>query len=77
MKKYEDCAREILADNIKYNRKLKKMSQEELAEALDTTPVYISNIETCKKNVGIDFIGKIADILEISIDKLFIDKIND
>lgn len=74
MTKYEDCARKIFADNIKKYRKQNNLSQEEFAEALDTTATYISNIENCNKNIRIDFIGRIADCLEISIDKLFIEK---
>lgn len=70
MKKYK--ARKILANNIVYYRLQKNWSQEEFAEALGTTPVYVSNLENAKKNTKIDYIENIADTFDIEVNELFI-----
>lgn len=64
--------RQILADNVYYFRLQKNWSQEEFAFRLGTTPTYISELENTKRNTRIDYIEKIADVFEISIDQLFI-----
>ncbi|MBR6949328.1 MAG: helix-turn-helix transcriptional regulator [Bacilli bacterium] len=70
MKKHK--ARKILANNIVYYRRQKNWSQEEFAEALGTTPVYVSNLENAKKNTKIDYIESIADTFDIEVSELFI-----
>ena len=72
--KYQKKARKILANNIKYYRLKKGLSQEELVELLGTTPVYLSSLENAKRNIRLDYIEHIANILEINIKDLFIER---
>ena len=46
---YKENTRKILANNIKYFRLKKNLSQEEFAEMLGTTPVYLSTLENAKE----------------------------
>ena len=59
-----------LGDNIKRIRTRKKMSQGDIARALDVDRGYISNIENGKKNPTLATIKKLADALNISADEL-------
>ena len=59
-----------LGDNIKRIRTRKKMSQGDIARALDVDRGYISNIENGKKNPTIATIKKLADALCVSADEL-------
>ena len=72
--KYQKKARKILANNIKYYRLKKGLSQEELAELLETTPVYLSSLENAKRNIRLDYIEHIANILEVNIKELFTER---
>lgn len=73
-KYYEKNSRKILANNIVYFRIKNNWSQEDFADVLGTTPTYISNLENAKRNTRIDFICRIADVFEITIDELFIER---
>lgn len=73
-KYYEKNSRKILANNIVYFRIKNNWSQEDFADVLGTTPTYISNLENAKRNTRIDFIGRIADVFEITIDELFTER---
>ena len=59
--------REILSQNMK---KLRALSQEELALNCGLHRTYISDIECCSRNVSIDNIEKIADALNTSASEL-------
>ena len=72
--KYQKKARKILANNIKYYRLKKGLSQEELAELLGTTPVYLSSLENAKRNIRLDYIEHIANTIEVNIKDLFIER---
>ena len=67
-------SRKLLANNIKYYRLKKGLSQEELAELLETTPVYLSSLENAKRNIRLDYIEHIANTLEVNIKDLFIER---
>lgn len=56
---------------LAYIRKHRGLSQEELAELLDTAPAYISHIECGKANVPLKKIGVIADALDVDAKELF------
>ena len=71
---YEQKARDILAFNIKRYRKNNKISQEKLSEFLDTTPLKIFKLEHSDINVQIDYIGRIADVLNVSLEQLFFEE---
>ena len=59
-----------LGQNMKRIRVKKKMSQGDIARALEVDRGYISNIENGKKNPTIATIQKLANALGVSVDKL-------
>ncbi|MGK0554494.1 helix-turn-helix domain-containing protein [Macrococcus capreoli] len=61
---------QIIAMNIRAYRKFNKLSQNDLAKKLNTSRQHISEIETCKKNVSIMYLEKIANKLEVEPYKL-------
>jgi len=69
-------------DTVRYNirkyRKLKGMTQQELADASELSHGYIREIESLKmqSTFSLDAVEKIADGLEINF-KLLFDEIND
>jgi len=63
--------REILANNLKENRRKLGMTQEELAEKAMVSTHYIAMIETCKKYPKPNMLEQIAKSLEIEPHKLF------
>ena len=73
---FEENIRKILANNIVYFRLKRNMSQEEFADKLGTTPNYVSYIENCKKNMRVDYIGHVADILGVTPEQLFTEREN-
>lgn len=62
---------EVFINNLKYFRKQKKMTQNDLTLALDKGYNYINGIEQGKSFPQIDVIEQIAEILEISPAALF------
>ncbi|MCR1842002.1 helix-turn-helix domain-containing protein [Murimonas intestini] len=58
---------------ICYYRKLKGKTQEQLAEDVGISRTHMSNIEAIgvETGVSLDVIFKIADALEVPIEKLF------
>ncbi|MEG0026123.1 MAG: helix-turn-helix transcriptional regulator [Bacilli bacterium] len=72
----KDLARQynIFSNNVRYFRKRKILTQEQLAEQCDLSTSYIKQIESNKefKNVSLMVILKISKILEIPINELFI-----
>ena len=65
-----DKISEQLGKNIKRIRAKKKMSQGDIARALEVDRGYISNIENGKKNPTLATIKKLADALGVSADEL-------
>ena len=59
-----------LGQNMKRIRAKKKMSQGDIARALEVDRGYISNIENGKKNPTIATIQKLANALSVSADEL-------
>lgn len=59
---------------IAYYRKLRGLTQEELAEKVDRTPAYIGHLEAPNilKAVSLDTLFDIADVLEIPPYKFFL-----
>ncbi|WP_195599240.1 helix-turn-helix domain-containing protein [Longibaculum muris] len=55
----------IFSSNVRYYRKLKNLSQEELAFKCGLHRTYISSIECLKRNISIENIEKIADALDV------------
>lgn len=57
--------------NLKFYRKQKKLSQEQLSERLAITPKHLSSIETGSAFVSADLLEKLTQILEVSAADLF------
>ena len=64
---------DIVRKNIKKYRKIEGITQQELADRIDVSMHYISQIESAKPNkyFTLVVIGRIADALNIDIRKLF------
>ncbi|KKR53519.1 MAG: hypothetical protein UT90_C0007G0001 [Parcubacteria group bacterium GW2011_GWA1_40_21] len=65
-----DKISEQLGKNMKRIRVKKKMSQGDIARALEVDRGYISNIENGKKNPTLATIQKLANALGVSADEL-------
>lgn len=59
-----------IGERIRECRKLKRMSQSELAEAIGVSDNTISNMETGNNNVKLENIEKVADFFKVSLDYL-------
>ena len=59
--------------NIAYQRKLKKLTQTQLAELVNISRTHISNIEAPNMvtPISLELAFNIADALEISVDTIF------
>jgi len=63
--------RNILAENMKKFRKIQRISQEKLAERINTAPNYIAMIEVGKKFPSASMLGRIAMALNVDTPELF------
>lgn len=61
---------------IKYIRTQKGLSQEELAEFANISPVYISNVERGVKSISLKVLIAIANALNVTPDSLLIDSLS-
>lgn len=61
----------IFGNNIHSYRKLRKLSQEQLAEKLDISVKHLSTLETGKVFASAELIETIALVLEVSVSALF------
>jgi len=59
-----------VGERIREARKANKLTQNQLAEILEVSPAYISDIEMGKVNFGITTFMKITEALQISADRL-------
>lgn len=66
MKKYK----ELIAKNIRYYRKLAKLSQKELADKLHISSAAISNWEKGQNSIEIDTLFDLCQILGVSINDM-------
>ncbi len=72
-KKNKDDIYEVIASNIKFYRKERKMTQAELAEKAEYSHEFIRRIEApnTTKNFSIDAVSNIANALDIDVSLLF------
>ena len=63
---------EILRNNLKYYRKLKHLTQEQLSDLSGVSTDYISELERGKKVPSIKRLELIANAMNIEIYKFFI-----
>jgi transcriptional regulator with XRE-family HTH domain len=61
----------ILASNIKAHRKSLGLTQDKLAEIVNTAPTYIAMIEAERRTPSFNMIERLAEALKIDAPKLF------
>ncbi|MGE7965142.1 transcriptional regulator with XRE-family HTH domain [Pseudomonas sp. PvR086] len=59
-----------LAENIRLMRRIKNLTQEQLALMAEVDRTYVSQIERCTGNPSLMVLCKLANILEITTDQL-------
>jgi len=64
---------EIFGFNLKIERIKLKLSQEQLAEIVDLSKTYISNVETAKHNISLINAYKLSRAVNKSIEELLQD----
>jgi transcriptional regulator with XRE-family HTH domain len=57
--------RDVFATNLRRLRNAKGISQEGLAYTAGVNRTYLSKLETGASYVGLEIIGKLADVLEV------------
>ena len=68
----ENYIYEVVSKNIKYMRKLQGLTQEQLAEKINYSTQFISNIESKNfQTFSLGTVWRIALILKIDMDTLF------
>ena len=68
----KDCSLlNLIADNIRQNRGILHISQEELADRAGVHRTYIGMLERAEKNVTVLSLEKIAMALKIPLESLF------
>jgi len=67
-----DMNLKAIGNRIKEQRMMKKISQEKLAELVDVTPSYISNIESGNRIGSLSTMMEIAKVLDSSLDYLLL-----
>ena len=67
---YESEYRQLVL-RISYYRKLRGLTQEQLAEQIDRTPAFIGHVEApnIKKAVSLDTLFQIAAVLDVPVYK--------
>lgn len=59
-----------IGKRIREERTRAGMSQETLAESVDSSPQYISHIENARKKPSLEMLVRIANVLDVSVDHL-------
>ena len=66
---------QYIGQRIRQERTRNRLSQEQLAELTDSSPQYISHIETARKRASLEMLVRIANALNISVDQLIADNL--
>ena len=64
--------REVFAQNLKKYRRLRKISQEELAYAADIDRTYVSALERTIYSASLDVVASIAKALDVEPSELLV-----
>lgn len=62
--------RRIIAERVKESRKKAKLTQEEMSNKINTNMLSYRGYENCKNDFPIEYLVRIADTLNISMDYL-------
>ena len=68
---YKAAGRQIQLLRVQHN-----LTQKELAEKLNSSQNYLSDVETGKKRPSLDYYMSIANYFKVSLDHIFADSIN-
>ncbi|MDE2156696.1 MAG: helix-turn-helix transcriptional regulator [Xanthomonadaceae bacterium] len=60
-------AREVFAQNLRRNRRLRDISQEALALQAGLSRTYISEVERGVRNISIDNMGLLAETIKVPL----------
>lgn len=60
-------AREIFGKNLRRARRLKEVTQEELALRADLSRTYVSEVERGARNISIDNMSLLAQALDVTL----------
>jgi transcriptional regulator with XRE-family HTH domain len=63
--------RDVLAENLKKNRRLRRLTQEQLAEKANVSSHYVAMVETCKTFPKPEMLERFAKTLGIEPYQLF------
>lgn len=63
--------KDIVRNNIKIYRKLKKMTQKDLADALDVTHSSVSSWELGKNSIDMEMLNRICQIFDVSTAEIY------
>ena len=71
-----NCEQELTAlrEAIRNERKNKRITQEELAEMLEVSPIHVKHIESGHRKPSIEILFELAKILNISLDEVVFPK---
>jgi transcriptional regulator with XRE-family HTH domain len=73
---YMDAINNIARNNIKIYRKMRKMTQKELADALEVTHSSVSAWEIGKNSIDLERLNEICHVLDISLAELLSENMN-
>ena len=59
-----------IGQQIRWARRLRNMTQAQLAEAADLSAPYISHVERGRKHISLDALVRISEILDVTTDQL-------
>lgn len=65
-------AQRLFASNMRRIRREKGLTQEQVAEAADLHPNYVSSVERGERNISICNIARIADALGVGMEALVV-----
>lgn len=66
----------MIGKRIQMIRKQKGMTQDQLSEAIDVSPHFLSALERGVYNIKLETLVKILNVLECSADEVFCDVVN-
>ena len=61
----------MLGKQIRFYRRLNRLTQEKLAEKAELAPSYVSDVERGRVNISVDALQRIARAMGISLRDLF------
>lgn len=77
MAKEKDRIKILVGNNIRKYRRLRKLSQEKLAELVDISVSSLSNLERGNAYPATDTLEKIITVLGVSLNMIFVEERND